>query len=1766
MATPRVMRFDAEGRPLEFSVWLLRARRLLESQVQAHETLWAHASGDLPEPAGPAPLAAIPTPANSGRYARERADVTAWKLRDTAACIALNSLLPESEETHFTQVRTASEFLTAIKARYATPTTVSRGRMFLPFLFLDLASFERIADLITHLRSLDSSYRVACTDAQLALLPYPMAITIYFIATSLPDRLASVRDALLLKHPSELTIEVLESALGDVEGNLRSVASASGAVPPPLFHGCTVPQLPTFTASLATAATDMTAAAVTTSSRSWGRSGRRGGQGAGGGGGGDVASGDGGSAGAGGAPRAAAGDSPAAAGGGDARVCQPPTGLPAAGGARRGQPCGRSHPPGQCFAQLTDTLRAAYGVDGPAPDWLPLVQTCGPALWGMSASQLVDLLGNPHAMYAVVDSNASDSVYSSVASLGASLAEVPAASVGTCVDTSPRDAPEDASLSFTMDSGASHCFFRNRTTLTPLPTLVCVALADPTLGPDTARYTTTLPCLAVPSGSLTGFHVPLFSRNLVGMRPLMSQHVGVRIEPSGEIAVCDDRDMYAPLATFTTEPGSGLYTLHTGPRGQQQQLLPPTPVNVPRQVPASHQVAASPQVAVSGQVPVFGPFAAACSCRSLAHPTVLWHHRMGHPSIYRLRAMSSQRLVLGLPRVLPSSPPSLAPPCGPCVEGWLRATPHSSSLRPATEPFETLHLDVWGPASRSGSERESFFLAVVDDYSRYTTVFPLAKNSDVTSTLIRWLLTNADTRVGIRQSWTLPEYPQQNGVAERHIGLVMEIARTSMAHARASHFLWPYAVRYAAHQLNLWPRVSWPEVSLTSLWTGSPGAASRFRVWGCLALVRDTSADKISPRVVPCVFLGFPKNSFDYTFYHPPLHRFFDSRDVHFDESLPYYVRYPCRGLPVLPPPLFLTSAPPLSPPVQPPPPGPAPTGVSHANPPHSVAPQVQPPSPQSSSQTTADPAGAGFRGEDPGGASSRGVGVGAKSAPMRGPGSGGAGVGAKPVIAGDSSLQGAGVSGAVPGGATTGGAPSAGLGELGTDPITSGGAGSGGGATVGARGERVGVAAAGATSAGGAAAAAAGAGAAAAAAAAAGAAVAVAAGGAAVAAAVRAEAAATSSSCLWSSDPRSPLSFSSLPPFSSHLCPPRSSPSVLPSPPESALTASLSTPVTHYYRTYRPVLSRIFASLVTDPRASLSSVFAITAAVTEFASTRCLDYATSLVAAPPSSPLAVGGESALGCDALEDRQFELEFLAATSPQLCAMLLAPEGDLDALDIPSPRTYAEAVSGPWASQWRGAMDSEMASYRSTGTYVDEVPPQGANVVDGMWIFRVKRSSGSPPVFKARYVARGFSQREGVDFFQTFAPTPKMTTLRVLLHVAAQRDYELHSLDFSTAFLQGSLHEEVWLRLYGLRQAPREWHDTLRSTLSDLGFQPSSADQTLFVHRGSTSFFVLLYVDDLVFTTVDGVALADVKLELKKRHTCTDLGELRHYLGLQITRDRNARTITLSQSHMVQQVLQRFELQRTPLAVDHRLTGPFPDESFEPSGPYAELVGCLMYLMTCTRPDLAFPLSILARFVAPGRHRPVHWTATVRVAKYLATTSGVGLVLGGRQDVVLTGHCDSSYADDAETHRSTLGYCFSLGSGAVSWGSTRSSSVSTSTAKAEIYAGAMAAQELRWLAFLLTDLGERPSSAPTLFTDNKATILLCREPRLESRVKHINVRYFLLRELQRRGQAHFDFVESEANTADIFTKALPPCDHERCCVQLGLVDTGSRLAQS
>ncbi|CAI7782161.1 unnamed protein product, partial [Closterium sp. NIES-53] len=503
-----------------------------------------------------------------------------------------------------------------------------------------------------------------------------------------------------------------------------------------------------------------------------------------------------------------------------------------------------------------------------------------------------------------------------------------------------------------------------------------------------------------------------------------------------------------------------------------------------------------------------------------------------------------------------------------------------------------------------------------------------------------------------------------------------------------------------------------------------------------------------------------------------------------------------------------------------------------------------------------------------------------------------------------------------------------------------------------------------------------------------------------------------------------------------------------LPSPPGSSLPA-LADPESDSLRAASPTVTRLLATVVTDPSFESTSASALVVELVDFAAHCRLDYAASLIAESASvPPPSVGGECALSTDVFEDRQEEFQCFAAALPHLVSILLAPEGDPDAPDIPTPRSYAEAIEG---------------------TYVDEVPPLGANIVDGMWIFR------------------------GVDYFQTFSPTPKMTTLRVLLHVALS--------------VTMSLRRPV----YGLRQAPCEWHDTLRTTLAALGFAPSTADPSLTpLCRRSTS-------------------------------SCTA-----------------RRTITLTQSHMVQQVLQCFNFtysspQATPLSTRHLLSALPSDESVEPSGPYPELVSCLMYLMTCTRPDLAYPISILARYVAPGRHRPEHMDATKKVLRYLCSTSGMGLVLGGRARVVLTGHADASWVDLA-TQRSSQGYTFSLGSGSVSWQSTSSSFVLSSSCEAEIYAGAMAAQELRWLTYLLTDLGEAPRSPPFLYVDNKAMLALCQEHRLEHRTKHIALRYFLARDLQQRGQLRLAYVATRANTADIITKALQPCDHQRFCTVL------------
>ncbi|CAI7779474.1 unnamed protein product, partial [Closterium sp. NIES-53] len=370
------------------------------------------------------------------------------------------------------------------------------------------------------------------------------------------------------------------------------------------------------------------------------------------------------------------------------------------------------------------------------------------------------------------------------AALGASASAAPGASESTLSGTTSAQVFH----TFTLDSGASRPFFRDRTTLTPLSRPVAVSLADPSGGLVLASFSTVLPCTAAPSGTLSGLYLPSFSTNLVSGADLQDQGVEQFTPASQRVTHCTCARTGRHLATFSRRPGSSLYTLSTD------------------SPPVCGQVAASSQVfaAASGS----GPESAPCSCRLLSHQTLLWHHRLGHPSLPRLRGMASRVLVSGLPRSLPPLPSGPTPTCVPCVEGRQRAAPHSSTFPPTEAPLQTLHMDVWGPARVRGQGHERYFLLVVDNFSRYTTVFPLRSKGDVTEVLIDWIRAarlqlresfGSDFPVlrlhsdrggefssarqgafcrarGIRQTFTLPASPQQNGIAERRIGMVMDVA------------------------------------------------------------------------------------------------------------------------------------------------------------------------------------------------------------------------------------------------------------------------------------------------------------------------------------------------------------------------------------------------------------------------------------------------------------------------------------------------------------------------------------------------------------------------------------------------------------------------------------------------------------------------------------------------------------------------------------------------------------------------------------------------------------------------------------------------------------------------------------------------------------------------------------------------------------------------------------------------------------------------------
>ncbi|CAI7745161.1 unnamed protein product [Closterium sp. NIES-53] len=826
---------DAEGRAVDFEVKLDDLHLFLQCDSKDGLSLFDLTSGASTAPAADA----------------DSTLCSQWLTRDAAARLAVRSHLPSTERAHFSQYKSAKTLYDAVVARYSSPATAALSRHMLPYLFPDLADFATVAGLVAHLRTSDTRYRAALPTAFLPTNSPPMYIILYYLVTRLPDSLSSVRDHFLSLCPTELTVNLLEERLSAAEKSILAVGASRCDRRTPFFEGCSpVPLLPSI-ASVATVnlvCTEEVGAASASSGRhrtgkgkgsrgGGGGGGGSGGEGGGGGGGGGGGTGSGGvgggsggrggsGGGGGGGGSGGGGNGGGGAGRGAAtqrgglggsqrqqqlRARETPsvqqlrewyTGRGRSGGAGpctyvlrtgtcSGEVCGLPHTTQRCFGRLTGAWRAQFPDAVELPRWHdPLLQIVPPDP-GTAASALGA---------------------SAAAALGASASAAPGARTSPLSGT----APTESLHTFTLDSGASRSFFRDTTTLTPLRRPVAVSLADPSGGPVLAHSSTVLPCPAAPSGLLSGLHLPSFSTNLVSGADLQDAWVD-QFTPGGQrVTHCTCSRTGRHLATFTRRPGSSLYKLTTAP--------PP--------VSASGQVAVSSQefAAASRSSPASTP----CWCRPLAHETLLWHHRLGHPSLPRLRGMASRALFSGLPRSLPPLPPGPAPTCVPCVEGRQRAAPHS--LFPPTEaPLQTLHMDVWGPARVRGQGHECYFILVVDDYSRYITVFHLRSKGEVPETFM------------------LPASPQQNGIAERRIGMVMDVARTSMIHAAAPHFLWPFAVQYAAHQINLQP------------------------------------SDKLSSRAVPCVFLGFPPDAPGWQFYHPTSRRVLSSQDVTFDESVSYY-------------------------------------------------------------------------------------------------------------------------------------------------------------------------------------------------------------------------------------------------------------------------------------------------------------------------------------------------------------------------------------------------------------------------------------------------------------------------------------------------------------------------------------------------------------------------------------------------------------------------------------------------------------------------------------------------------------------------------------------------------------------------------------------------------------------------------------------------------------------------------------------------------------
>jgi hypothetical protein len=532
--------------------------------------------------------------------------------------------------------------------------------------------------------------------------------------------------------------------------------------------------------------------------------------------------------------------------------------------------------------------------------------------------------------------------------------------------------------------------------------------------------------------------------------------------------------------------------------------------------------------------------------------------------------------------------------------------------------------------------------------------------------------------------------------------------------------------------------------------------------------------------------------------------------------------------------------------------------------------------------------------------------------------------------------------------------------------------------------------------------------------------------------------------------------------------------------------------------------------------------------------------------------------------------------------------LITDGEVLILEFNEPTTYKEALAGPDSDKWLEAMNSEMESMYTNQVWNLVDLPDGVRTIKCKWVFKVKTDmDGNATVFKARLVAKGFTQVHGVDYDETFSPVAMLKSIRIILAIAAYYDYEIWHMDVKTAFLNGILEEDVYMTqpegfvdpknagkvcklkksIYGLKQASRSWNLRFNQVIREFGFTRCEEEPCVYKKfSGSKITFLVLYVDDILLIGNDVPMLESVKDWLRKNFSMKDLGEAQYILGIKIYRDRSKRMLGLSQTTYLDKVLDKFNMKdskRGFLPMGHgiqlsKTQSPVgADERSKMSKiPYASAIGSIMYAMICTRPDVSYALSMTSRYQSdPGEK---HWTAVKNILKYLNRTKDRFLVYGGEDKLSVLGYTDASFQTDKDDFRSQSGFIFTLNGGAVSWKSSKQTTIADSTSEAEYIAASEAAKEAVWIRKFITELGVVPSVADAiaLYCDNSGAIAQAKEPRAHHRSKHVLRKFHLIREIIDRGDVTICKVGTDDNVADPLTKPLSQTKHEMHTTAIGI----------